>query len=123
MLKIENLSFSYKKSSPVLSDISLQLCGGEIGVLLGKNGSGKTTLFNNILGILSPKSGNITFSGANLLKMSRRDRAKLIGYVSQDIHFGALTVFDSVLMGRISHFGVKPSVADLEATEKILADM
>ena len=123
MLKIENLSFSYKKSSPVLSDISLQLSGGEIGVLLGKNGSGKTTLFNNILGILSPKSGNITFSGANLLKMSRRDRAKLIGYVSQDIHFGALTVFDSVLMGRISHFGVKPSVADLEATEKILADM
>lgn len=124
MLSIENLSFRYgKRTPPVLKGINLQLEAGEIGILLGKNGSGKTTLFKNILGILSPTGGSICFHGEDLLKLPRRERARLIAYVPQDIHFGALTVFDSVLMGRISYFGVKAAPADYEAVEKILTDM
>ena len=124
MLSIENLSFRYGKRTPtVLNGINLQLNAGEIGILLGKNGSGKTTLFKNILGILSPTDGSIYFGGKDLLKMPRRERARLIAYVPQDIHFGALTVFDSVLMGRVSYFGVKAAPADYEAVEKILTDM
>lgn len=124
MLSIENLSFRYgKRTPPVLKDINLELNAGEIGILLGKNGSGKTTLFKNILGILSPADGFIRFNGEDLLKMPRRERARHIAYVPQDIHFGALTVFDSILMGRISYFGVKASPADYEAVERILADM
>lgn len=124
MLSIENLSFCYgKRTPPVLNCINMQLEAGEIGVLLGKNGSGKTTLFKNILGFLSPVSGSICFRGEDLLKMSRRERAKLVAYVPQDIHFGALTVFDSVLMGRVSYFGIKAAPADYEAVEKILTDM
>ena len=124
MLSIENLSFRYgKRTPPVLQGLHMELKAGEIGILLGKNGSGKTTLFKNILGILSPTGGSIRFEGKDLLKMPRRDRARLIAYVPQDIHFGALTVFDSVLMGRVSYFGVKAGPADYEAVEKILADM
>ena len=124
MLSIENLTFRYgKRTPPVLNGINLQLNAGEIGLLLGKNGSGKTTLFKNILGVLSPEGGSIRFNGEDLLKMSRQQRARLIAYVPQDIHFGALTVFDSVLMGRISYFGVRSSDADYEAVEKILTDM
>ncbi|MBR5520232.1 MAG: ABC transporter ATP-binding protein [Clostridia bacterium] len=124
MLTIENLSFRYgKRTPPVLNGVNLQLEAGEIGILLGKNGSGKTTLFKNILGILSPTGGTICFQGENLLKMPRQERAKRIAYVPQDIHFGALTVFDSVLMGRISYFGIKAAPADYDAVEKILTDM
>ena len=124
MLSIENLSFSYgKRAHPILNGVNLQLNAGEIGILLGKNGSGKTTLFKNILGVLSPTQGSIRFNGEDLLKMPRRERARLIAYVPQDIHFGALTVFDSVLMGRVSYFGMKASPSDYEAVEGILTDM
>ncbi|MBR4960019.1 MAG: ABC transporter ATP-binding protein [Clostridia bacterium] len=124
MLKIENLSFRYgKHAPPVLTDVNLELHAGEIGILLGKNGSGKTTLFKNILGILSPDGGSIRFDGEELLKMPRQERARRIAYVPQDIQFGALTVFDSVLMGRISYFGMRAGTADYEAVEKILCDM
>ena len=124
MLTIENLSFRYGKRTPlVLDGVNLELNAGEIGILLGKNGSGKTTLFKNILGILSPTAGAVRFDGEDLSKMPRRERAKLIAYVPQDIQFGALTVFDSVLMGRVSYFGVKASPTDYEAVEKILTDM
>ena len=124
MLKCENLVFRYSRGGrAVLNGASLELKQGEIGIVLGKNGSGKTTLFKNILGIHSPVSGKIRFDGENLLKMSRRERARRIAYVPQEIHFGALSVFDSVLMGRIAHFGLKASHDDYVAVEKILTDM
>ena len=124
MLNVENLTFRYSKfSRPVLNGASLELQPGEIGILLGKNGSGKTTLFKNILGINKPGSGKILFEGEDLLKMSRKERARRIAYVPQDIHFGALTVFDSIMLGRISYFGLKSGDDDYRAVEKILMDM
>ena len=124
MLKCENLTFRYNRTgAPVLSGASLELKQGEIGILLGKNGSGKTTLFKNILGIHNPSAGSIRFEGENLLKMPRKERARRIAYVPQDIHFGALSVFDSILMGRVSYFGLKASHADYTAVEKIVEDM
>ena len=124
MLNVENLTFRYSKfSRPVLNGASLELQPGEIGILLGKNGSGKTTLFKNILGIEKPRSGEITFDGENLLKMNRRDRARRIAYVPQHIHFGDLSVFDSVLMGRVSYFGMKAGREDYQVVENILRDM
>ena len=124
MLKVENLQFRYSKNGkPVLNGVDLELGRGEVGILLGKNGSGKTTLFKNILGIHAPMSGKICFEGEDLLKMNRRERARRIAYVPQHIHFGDLTVFDSVLMGRVSYFGLKASHEDYVAVEKILEDM
>ena len=124
MLKVKNLCFGYSKNGNlVLKGANLELKQGEIGILLGKNGSGKTTLFKNILGIEKPQSGEISFEGENLLKMKRRDRARRIAYVPQHIHFGDLTVLDSVLMGRVSYFGTKASPEDYIAVEKILEDM
>lgn len=124
MLKIENLTFAYGKHSPeVLKGVSLELHDGEIGVLLGRNGCGKTTLFQNILGICNPSGGRIEFDGADLQKMSRRDRARRIAYVPQHIHFGDLKVYDSILLGRVSQFGMKAGTADYEVVDRIIAEM
>lgn len=124
MLKIDDLRFQYTpKRKFVLNGASLELKQGEIGILLGKNGSGKTTLFKNVLGIEKPKGGTITFEEENLLKMPRRERARRIAYVPQHIHFGNMTVFDSVLMGRVSYFGMKAGQQDYDAVETVLKDM
>ena len=124
MLKINNLHFGYSShTEPVLNGASLELGQGEVGILLGKNGCGKTTLFKNILGIAKPDSGSMEFDGENLQKLSRRERARRIAYVPQHIHFGDLTVFDSVLMGRVSYFGMKAGQEDYEIVEKLLKDM
>ena len=123
MLNIENLHFSYHKRRPVLQGVNLSLQPGEVGILLGKNGSGKTTLFKTILGLESPDAGSITFHGEDLLKLSPRQRAKRIAYVPQHIHFGDLTVFDSVLLGRLSYFGIQAGSNDYAVVERILEDM
>jgi len=124
MLQIERLSFRYDRRAPlVLNDFSMQLQDGEVGILLGRNGSGKTTLFQNILGIRKPQSGTVRFDGADLLAMPRRERAGKVAYVPQDIRFGSLSVFDSILMGRVSYFGSKARPEDRAAVEEIIADM
>lgn len=124
MLSVENVTFRYSRQGPdVLRGVNLELKPGEIGILLGRNGSGKTTLFQNILGILNPRSGIIRFEGEDLRSLSRAQRARRIAYVPQDIRFGALSVFDSVLMGRVAYFGMKAGQADYLAVEKILRDI
>ena len=124
MLKVDNLCFRYNRNSnSVLNGASFELKQGEVGILLGKNGSGKTTMFKNILGIEKPQTGSICFEGEDLLKMSRRERARKIAYVPQHIHFGDMCVFDAVLMGRISYFGMKAGKEDYEAVERVLTDM
>ena len=120
MLKIEDLHFSYsRRSAPVLNGVDLELRDGEIGILLGKNGSGKTTLFKNILGIGTPSGGTIRFDGEDLLKLPKRDRARRIAYVPQHIHFGALTVYDSILMGRVSYFGLRAGKEDYDVVDRM----
>ena len=124
MLAIKDLSFRYSRHSPmVLQGVDLELEDGEIGILLGKNGSGKTTLFKIILGIQKPQGGSICFDGEDLLKMRRQERARRVAYVPQSIHFGALSVFDTVLMGRVSYFGYKAGKEDEDAVWTILRDM
>lgn len=123
MLEIRDLTFFYTKKSPVLQDLSLCLGRGEVGVLLGKNGSGKTTLFKNILGILRPKSGKITLDGVDLFTLSRKERAKKVAYVPQTVEFGDLTVFDSVLSGRIAYFSVAAGREDLLVAERVMGEM
>lgn len=124
MLEIKNITFRYNRRAPlILDNINLTLEKGEIGILLGKNGSGKTTLFKNILGIEKPESGSILYDGKDLLRLSRRERAGYIAYVPQDIQFGDLTVYDTVLMGRMAYFGLRAGKEDEKITEEVLNDM
>ena len=124
MLEIKNITFRYNRRAPlILDNINLTLEKGEIGILLGKNGSGKTTLFKNILGIEKPERGSILYYGKDLLRLSRRERAGYIAYVPQDIQFGDLTVYDTVLMGRMAYFGLRAGKEDEKITEEVLNDM
>lgn len=124
MIEIRDLSFRYSRfSKDVLSGVDLKLDDGEIGILLGKNGSGKTTLFRSILGINRPKGGSILFDGKDITRLSRREKARLIAYVPQHIHFGELSVYDSIMLGRISYFGLSAGQEDIAAVNNIIDEM
>jgi ABC-2 type transport system ATP-binding protein len=62
MIRIQNLSFAYKKK-PVFNGLNLQFEAGHVYGLLGRNGTGKSSLLHNIAGLLYPKSGSITVNG------------------------------------------------------------
>lgn len=58
MVRIESLTFGYKKKGLLFDDLSMHLSPGRIYGLFGKNGAGKTTLLKHIAGLLFPKKGS-----------------------------------------------------------------
>ena len=92
-LKVQNLRKSYKLK-PVLRNINLTLCRGEVVALLGPNGAGKTTCFYTIAGLINPDSGNIEIDGQDVTSLPMYRRAQMgIGYLPQEASiFRGLTV-------------------------------
>jgi ABC-2 type transport system ATP-binding protein len=62
MIKINNLSFAYRKNL-IFNDFNLSLDAGKVYGLLGKNGAGKSTLLYLMTSLLAPRSGKILYRG------------------------------------------------------------
>jgi branched-chain amino acid transport system ATP-binding protein len=60
-----------------LTDVSLQVHGGERVGLIGPNGSGKTTLINCIAGLLQTDGGRIHFRGTDITTRPAHQRTRL----------------------------------------------
>ncbi len=67
VLQIDNLSFSYKKETPIYENFSMTLKKGELFTIFGKSGSGKTTLFELIIGSLKPQNGTVRKQSLSLI--------------------------------------------------------
>jgi ABC-type glutathione transport system ATPase component len=78
-----HLWLRYGKKPPVLRDVDVDICRGEVLGLIGQSGSGKSTLAMAILGLLDRKhaqvEGTVRFDGADLLRLSESDLRALRG--------------------------------------------
>lgn len=63
LINLENISFAYSRSLPVLKNLNFKFHSEEKIGLIGPNGSGKTTLFHIIMGLLKPITGKIEIFG------------------------------------------------------------
>ncbi|MCQ2742539.1 MAG: ATP-binding cassette domain-containing protein [Bacilli bacterium] len=91
-IRLENLSFSYKKKkieTPVIEGLSYTFEANKIHVILGKSGCGKTTLLKCING-LSSYEGHIYYDDVEMDGTPVGERK--LGYVSQE--FGVYPHFD-----------------------------
>ena len=68
MIKLQNVSKSYKKGIKVIDDINLEIKDGEIFGFIGQNGAGKTTTIKMMTGILEIDEGDILIDGNSITK-------------------------------------------------------
>lgn len=99
-LTVQNLSYAYGKTAPVLRDVSFTAESGDFLSVLGANGAGKSTLFRCLLGGLEGYTGIIALDGRDVRTMTRCQLAAHIAYIPQ-IHRPAFgySVLDVALMG------------------------
>jgi branched-chain amino acid transport system ATP-binding protein len=99
----------------VADNLSLTIRTADLVGIVGPNGAGKSSLFGLIAGDLAPAAGQIVFEGARVTKLSAAGRCRLgIGRTFQvPKPFGAMTVFENVLVAAQQGSGVRgrPSYA------------
>ena len=86
---------------PVIRDVSVDACPGEVALVIGPNGAGKSTLIKALIGELGLMSGEVLLNGEDISRLSEDQRAvRGLGYVpqSRDV-FGTLTVTENLQMG------------------------
>ena len=120
MLKVSNVSFSYNKKVQVLEDVSFEIGVGECVVLLGPNGVGKTTLLSLLLGVNKPQTGSIAFDDKPIKELSAKEKASYLSYVPQLVAGNDLTVYDTVLLGRLPYYKLYPTKEDINLTNEYL---
>jgi urea transport system ATP-binding protein len=100
ILNMSGLNVYYGESH-ILRNVDLNVFSGEMVCLIGRNGVGKTTLLKTIIGLLSPRSGEVNLMTESILHRSPDRRAKLgIGYVPQGREIiPKLTVKENLLLG------------------------
>jgi energy-coupling factor transporter ATP-binding protein EcfA2 len=61
--RLADVQFAYRPGLPVVENVDLELCRGEIVALAGANGTGKTTIAKLAAGLLAPDSGTAELRG------------------------------------------------------------
>jgi ABC-type multidrug transport system fused ATPase/permease subunit len=82
----------------VLKEVSICVPAGHMIGLAGESGSGKTTLLSLLLGLLPPRSGQITYGGADIGVGDRRWLSR-VAYVPQDVFVVDDTLLANVALG------------------------
>jgi len=107
----------------VLSDINLDICSGEIFVILGGSGSGKSTLLRHMTGAIKPDSGQILFGDKNICSLSKEETEKIKRHFGMSFQSSALldflTVEENVSLPLTEHTNLDPKVVGIIAKMKL----
>lgn len=97
LLEVKDVESGYGKTS-VLHGINFTVEEKEIVTIIGPNGAGKTTLMKTLIGLLSPKAGEILFQVKEIGALDPDAIVrKGIGYVPQENNvFPSLTVVENL---------------------------
>ena len=100
LLEVADLHVYYGNIE-ALKGITLGVDSGEIVAVLGSNGAGKTTTLKTISGLLRPRSGTVTFNGANIVGRSAHEVVALgLSQVPEGRRiFNVLTVDENLSLG------------------------
>lgn len=105
-VELDTITYFYPYTDdPAIQNVSLSFRKGQSIALIGKSGAGKTTLVDILLGLLSPRSGDILVDGVSIYNEIRAWQ-NLIGYIPQSIF-----LMDDTIEKNIA-FGVPDSLID-----------
>lgn len=99
-VELQNLTFGYDPSRPVLHDISFIAEPGQTIALVGHTGSGKSSIINLIAKFYLPTSGRLLIDGQEIRTLTSESLHRHIGIVLQQNFLFHGTVLENIRLGR-----------------------
>ena len=100
MIEVKSLYKSFEDKE-VLHDINATFEDGKTNLIIGPSGSGKTVLMKNLVGLLSPTSGEVLYDGRDFIKMTKQEQVNMrreMGMIFQGAAlFDSLSVLENVM--------------------------
>jgi len=100
MIEVKNLYKSFDDKE-VLKDICTVFEDGKTNLIIGQSGSGKTVLMKNLVGLLTPTSGQVLYDGRDFVQMSKKEKVMMrreMGMIFQSAAlFDSLSVLENVM--------------------------
>ena len=100
MIKVEHLYKSFN-GVQILKDINVEYEPGKCNMIIGASGSGKTVLLKNLIGLMTPESGEISYGERKMSQMDYKEKMGLrknIGILFQgSALFDFATVIENVM--------------------------
>ena len=125
-VQTSNLTVHYPNSEkPALDSVTMTVLQSSFYTILGPNGSGKSSLLKAIMGLVKPKTGNVSINGLSLSHWTQPALAKEVAVVPQSETFAfPLTVRELVAMGRYPylHSFQSETIVDQKAISASLKD-
>ena len=99
MIEVKNLTKSFEDKT-VLDNINARFETGKTNLIIGQSGSGKTVLMKNLVGLLSPTTGEVLYDGRDFVTMTKKDQVMMrreMGMIFQgSALFDSLSVLENV---------------------------
>ena len=123
IIELDKVECGYGEHT-VLKDISFTVDEPGYICVIGPNGVGKSTLIRVITGLIDVKSGTVRINDKPLSDYSRKEQARIIGYVPvMSSDFNIMSVLDTVLIGRYVRQKWRTTQADIDVAYKALRAM
>ena len=87
LIQVKNLKKYYNKGAiKALDDVSIDVCKGDVMVVIGPSGSGKSTLLRSLNLLEVPTEGSILFHGIDITKKKFTDKDGKVQKVNINLH-------------------------------------
>ncbi|MGY6658430.1 ABC transporter ATP-binding protein [Amycolatopsis sp. TRM77291] len=99
-VRLEDVSFGYTRSDPVLDGLTLEARPGETLALVGTAGSGKSTISLLLPRFYDVHSGSVQVGDLDVRDVRQRDLRSVIGVVFEEAFLFSSSVRDNIAYGR-----------------------
>ena len=99
-VSLENVSFSYTPSKPLIKDLNLSLKYGQRVAIVGPTGCGKTTVINLLMRFYDIDSGSLKVDDTDIRNITRNSLRASYGMVLQETWLKSCSVKDNIKMGK-----------------------
>ena len=99
-VQFDNVSFSYGRNRPAVSNLSFEVPAGCVIALVGATGAGKTTTASLLMRLHDPDEGSIRIDGIDIRDMTVDSLRQNIGIVFQESALLHRSIAENIRIGR-----------------------